>query len=61
MKKITPNRRLNLINAIEEYLEDNPDLDDWSHGFLEDMQKQWRQGQDFIGGQYPKLLKYISV
>ena len=38
MKNITPNRRINLINAIEEYLEDNPDLDDWSHGFLESIQ-----------------------
>lgn len=61
MKKITPNRRTSLINAIQEYLEDNQDISEWSQGFLESIQEQLIQGKDLKGNQYPKLLEYIEI
>ena len=57
-KIITDNRRINLINGIENALEDK-DFNEWEHGFLEDVQKQLQLGNDLSRKQYEKLIDII--
>ena len=63
MKKITENRKLNLINAIQFVFEDpdDYDLNEWEQGFLEDIQKRLQKGSDLTRKQYDKLMDIISA
>jgi hypothetical protein len=63
LKKITQNRRINLINTIEDKLEDSSEsaLNEWSSGFLEDIQKRLRAGKDLTDPQWQKLLEYVRI
>ena len=57
MKVITENRRINLINGIQDVLEER-DLNEYDHGFLEDIQKNWLQGgKDLTDKQWQYLIK----
>jgi len=63
VKKITENRKLNLINAIQFVFEDpdDYDLNEWEQGFLEDIQKRLQKGSDLTRKQYDKLMDIISA
>jgi hypothetical protein len=55
------NKRINLINAIEEYLEDfGYKLNEWEAGFLEDIQKRLKNKIDLTQKQYNKLTDIIG-
>jgi hypothetical protein len=64
-KPLSEVKRINLINAIQDCLENNEScsgrpLNDWQQGFLEDMSKRLSNKQDLIGNQYPALTKIIG-
>ncbi len=61
IRPITSNRRTNLINAIQEYFEDNDEMGEWAQGFLEDIQEKLIQGDDLTELQYFKLLEFVEV
>lgn len=57
MKVITENRRVNLINGIQDVLEEK-DFNEFEHGFLEDIQKNWLQkGKDLTDKQWQYLIR----
>lgn len=59
IKNITPNRRANLMNSIWEALEGG-ELGDWESGFLDDMHKRLKGGNDLTAKQYEKTLEVLE-
>ena len=55
-------KRIKLINAIEDYLEDHgSELREKDHGFLEDIQINWlQQGRDISQKQYDWVTDLIG-
>lgn len=58
---MTNHRRQNIINAIQEYLENNdPEMNEWTQGFLEDIQENLIRGGDLTPKQKDKLIDIIG-
>jgi hypothetical protein len=58
---MTENKRKNLINGIEDYLEDfGYTLNDWEHGFLENISMKLFKGNELTRKQYDKLTDIIG-
>lgn len=61
-KKITSNRRLNLIDAITNYTEEKGDeLSEWETGFLDSILMQLMDAKDLTHKQYDKLTDIIGI
>jgi len=57
---LTPNRRITLVNAIQEKFESGDYISEWEQGFLEDVEKRIQNGKNLSSKQYIKLIDLIS-
>jgi hypothetical protein len=58
---MTDHKRQNIINAIQEYLEENEsDIGEWTAGFLESIQEHLIGGGDLSPKQKDKIIDIVG-